>query len=592
MQTVPYQVERLITMAKSGQLVIPEFQRPFVWNEGQVRKLIDSTARAYPIGSILLLRRSEETNFAHRRIDTAEFPQVEDDEAKVVPGDDAEMYYILDGQQRITSLIRVFSNAHPRGTYYLDLVELYKAFQSESSDESGEYTKWFVFDRARGKHPKERPGLRYLKTKKVLSARESAILVDEFFDEDETQKFAVPAERRQAKAVVNSVFETIRNFKVPAVIMDQKSSLEAICRVFETINSTGTRLTTFDLATAKFYPSPNLRELWNTARAQFPLLDRLEISGERVLQIIALWLSQLHGKRAEPSRAVLLQMSKQGIQEHWQEAVKALASVCEWIERRGISGPRSLSSEAILVPLAAARSPYFQELIGRKAQPSFADHLERWFWLSALSKTFDSATNERIIVEFDRLLDTLKNDQLVFTQPLSLAPQALIGMRATRDSRARALQAFVLAQHPKDLMTGNDISASADTESHHIFPRAQLKEHPHVDSVVNRIWILRETNRKLSAKDPSDYIMERLEAGKKNGTEDVVRARLREQCIPAQAFERQSRPLKERFESFLLDRGRMLLDRLVEKIGRNYIAVSDGVVDGGDDDGGWDEDME
>jgi hypothetical protein len=100
MQTVPFKIERLITMARSGHLVIPEFQRPFVWNEGQVRKLVDSVARGYPIGSILLLRRSEVAKFADRKIEATETPPDPDDAAadRASPAkvDDNEVYYILE----------------------------------------------------------------------------------------------------------------------------------------------------------------------------------------------------------------------------------------------------------------------------------------------------------------------------------------------------------------------------------------------------------------------------------------------------------------------------------------------------------------
>ncbi len=151
MQTVPFKIERLISMARSGHLVIPEFQRTFVWNEGQVRKLVDSVARGYPIGSILLLRRSDVAKFADRKIDATESPPDPDDtsadKASSAKSDDNEVYYILDGQQRITSLIRVFANAHPRGRYYLDISALQSLFTDQAND--GEAAPWFVFDRSR-----------------------------------------------------------------------------------------------------------------------------------------------------------------------------------------------------------------------------------------------------------------------------------------------------------------------------------------------------------------------------------------------------------------------------------------------------------
>ncbi len=435
MQTVPFKIEQLIRMARAGQLVIPEFQREFVWKEPQVRKLVDSVARGYPIGSILLLKRSDNANFAFRTIDAVEQPRdpADDTTSGADRREDNAVYYILDGQQRVTSLIRAFANAHPKGKYYFDVRNLKSIYTTE---EVG-YDEWFIFDRSR--RPRTPVPYRqdkwFLKTQGVLDSKKVSILVDEYFDEVSDLDARV---RREAKAVVGSVFETIRNFEVPAVIMDEKSDLEAICRVFETINSTGTRLTTFDLATAKFYPKPNLRDSWREARKLHEEFDALELDGERVLQIVALWVSHLSQKRFEPSRSNLLSLPRDEIERHWTSAARALGDACRWIAKRGIMNRRSLPNEAILVPLAAALSTEFQAAAKLQPKTGFHDFLDSWYWRCSLARTFEASTNERIATEFGRLVRLIDTGDLDFgSTPLVLSPRILVGIGAQRDSRAR-----------------------------------------------------------------------------------------------------------------------------------------------------------
>lgn len=57
--------------AKIGRFKLPQFQRGFVWNEAQVALLIDSIARNYPIGSLLLLEPSPEIRLSTRSLEVA-----------------------------------------------------------------------------------------------------------------------------------------------------------------------------------------------------------------------------------------------------------------------------------------------------------------------------------------------------------------------------------------------------------------------------------------------------------------------------------------------------------------------------------------
>jgi uncharacterized protein with ParB-like and HNH nuclease domain len=138
MRTGSFRINQLLRKAKVGQFKLPQFQRDFVWNEAQVALLIDSIARNYPIGSLLLLEPGPEIHLSTRplnvELDTSSEKCLEDDEASTEVSTDAQELLILDGQQRMTSIVRVLLNLNSSRTYWFDLQDMYDSFQEERSD--------------------------------------------------------------------------------------------------------------------------------------------------------------------------------------------------------------------------------------------------------------------------------------------------------------------------------------------------------------------------------------------------------------------------------------------------------------------------
>ena len=90
----------LMSQIKEGRIKIPDFQREFVWERSQIISLLDSIYHHYPIGS-LIFWGSEENICSYRNIGN-------------IPLDDAPtgtINYVLDGQQRITSLFASLEEA-------------------------------------------------------------------------------------------------------------------------------------------------------------------------------------------------------------------------------------------------------------------------------------------------------------------------------------------------------------------------------------------------------------------------------------------------------------------------------------------------
>jgi uncharacterized protein with ParB-like and HNH nuclease domain len=81
----PHPIETLLTWVKSGEIAIPEIQRPFVWEPSKVRNLLDSLYQGYPIGYLIAWRN----------------PNIRLKDGSISAG----KKILIDGQQRVTALM-------------------------------------------------------------------------------------------------------------------------------------------------------------------------------------------------------------------------------------------------------------------------------------------------------------------------------------------------------------------------------------------------------------------------------------------------------------------------------------------------------
>ena len=94
LQNVPVKYSDLISEIETGQVKIPQFQRKFVWSIKASAKLLDSIIKGYPIGTFIYWRTKERLRSV-RNLGNIQLPE---------PTDGEYVNYVLDGQQRLTSL--------------------------------------------------------------------------------------------------------------------------------------------------------------------------------------------------------------------------------------------------------------------------------------------------------------------------------------------------------------------------------------------------------------------------------------------------------------------------------------------------------
>ena len=567
MQTTSYSLSELLRRVKEQNLTIPQFQRKFIWKESQVKLLIDSISRSYPIGSLLILDKKSDLPLASRSIE-AEIREgyPPDDLLDIVEISSTEMEsYILDGQQRTTSIARVFLNAHPKKLYYFDLKSMLDLYDQEE-------TSWIRI-RARGKtEPDRKENNKLLRADVILDQKRTDVYVTEYiedsgdFPEFENDRHGA----REAAARIKGIFETVRNYKVPVVSLERDRGVESICRVFETINSTGTRLRTFDLAVARFFPQPDLRQLWEDAVEKYSVLKDFEVDGERVLQVLYLILVGRDGRYPEPSRNNLLSLPSDVISPEWDRASQALAVTYKWAQAQG-ARPKMLPNENVLVALAAVRGLVSPHDLEREIWKDH-DFVRRWYFSKVTQAGASQASNYRIGQDFTALRQYMEEGISPRVEEVVLNAEVVLTLKPS-DVRYKALQNIFATTVRQDLVTGSNITSESVLHDHHIYPRNAHKTHnlPHkmLDSICNRIPILGTSNQSLNEAYPQEYFKELVEKARSQGTLDGLERRLRDGMIPGSPNEPgwEDGLSIENFEIFCKKRAELIISRIREVIG-------------------------
>jgi len=469
MQTITYDLVTLLKRIKSHQFQIPQFQRSFKWKGAQMKLLVDSIARNYPIGSLLVLVKSSNLDLKAKTIDATILEEDGQEGSDKQDPSDTEVYFVLDGQQRLTSIARIFLDADGDRNFYFDL-------KSMTTDFGAESTNW-IKSRTRSKskvNPDRKDKNRLLRTDVVLDQAKTDIYVSEYIEDSGDFAGKDRNEMRSLSAKIKGYFETIRKYQIPVIVLDRETNTESICRVFETINSTGTKLTTFDLAVARFFPKPDLKELWeNEAKEKFPLLSYFDVDGEKVLQVLALLDSHQKGVFSEPTRSRLLNLNKDFILHHWNDAVENLYAAYSWAKDSGARA-NTLSTHASLVTIAGFLMVYPKTLSAPK--DNFRDKLMRWFYCSTLHGN-RIATNYQIGKDFDELIGDFEKKRGLQYLSVNLTPEIILNLRggaSSYDNRFKALFSVITYSSGVDAFNGGELGE--DCEDHHIFPRSLKTE--------------------------------------------------------------------------------------------------------------------
>lgn len=507
-----------------GELGFPEIQRSYVWNRPQARDLIDSLYREYPSGLILLwkpeelpeLRQSSFEQAAERRLN----------------------YLILDGQQRLTSLKRVFDGEI---NVYFNVEE--ESFQIYSAKLKANPLWVSVKDAVNKGAVKVWRELR--KRLEPLSEGIEESRLDEYLDR-------------------LSRLEKIKEYRYPVMII-HTDDYEEVTESFIRINSRGTRLREAELAMAQLafhWPGAIVKEfeaaLDDYEEANYELEARFLMRC-----FVAVGTNQSRFRHL----SALWKKSQAELEDIWKRTRKAVDHTINFLRNNaGIESSRWVPSINALVPLVV----YLSRKRGRLSEAE-ARGLLFWFLEATIHGRFTGSPETKIDQDLRAIAGPRPLDDMIANLKreiarLDITPEMIEG-KYQRHPFVPLVFVIFRRNKAKDWFTGTVLSSTNvgpehQLELHHIFPRTVLKQageydSHEIDDLANIAFLSQKANRTILKSPPNEYLPE------------VEKERLQAQLIPSD----KDLWSVNRFRDFLVKRRGLLtkaINEYLRELGQEY----------------------
>ncbi len=506
----------LIHKARSGKVVLPQFQRNFVWGRDDITDLLQSIFEGYFIGSFLMLDTdAENVPFAVRPLQGVEL-----NIQQLRPE-----WMVLDGQQRLTSLHYVFA-APPipmRWTKYP-----YRFFLNLQKIADGDLEGAIWSERADLVNER-------LDLKKQYESLDVPFTVidqwDRWLYDYETwlrhDRAAYDQYWERYRGPWAAMIDRLKNFEVPIIEIEKASPndpeyLGQVCAIFEKMNSRGVKLSVYDLLIARLYKDGiDMHDLWGRAIDQHDLLDQLsggdpESYGVILLRVIALMRGQdVKGK-------TLITLDPKNFERDWERAVHFIEQALQRITSTNRDGfgafdMKWMPYSTMVAPLAAALEAVDRYRLGHRAYKL----VRRWYWASTFTERYSSSVESQTYRDYQDLLTAFDDEAAV---PTAIAEAITAIVENPRFSLVdvnrvnavyRGVMCLTALRGARDFRDDDSIEFHT-LDDHHIFPQAYLRRLRHnngtaitnnlINSIVNRTLITSSTNRSISRSSPADYL--------------------------------------------------------------------------------------
>ena len=584
-------LEDLLKDIDAGKIQLPDFQRPWKWDVDRIRSLLASIAKGFPVGVVMTLETgSDEVNFAVRPLSGVRGPNSEPN------------FLLLDGQQRLTSLYQSLFGQAPvdscdprgkvmRGYFYirvkesldtdLDMEDDAIFFVKEDRVVRANFDRDIVAD--------------YSDMGKEIAA--AVFPLNKIFDTRYIRQYSRQfdshyiGEDNLLDAFFDGPLKQLSDYKVPVIELSNSTKREAVCTVFEKVNTGGVALNVFELLTATFAAGSadfRLNDDWLARKKKMvelrPVLAGVENTD--FLQGISLLASRKrrlnHSGDTEKipgitcKRKDILNLSLDDYVEFADSLTDAFIWAGQFVNNQFIFRHRDLPYRTQLVPLAAIRVA-----LGHMADLQGIAHLlTRWYWSGVLGELYGGAVETRFARDLEEVDAWVRGGNEPGTvSGASFNPDRLLTLRTRNSAAYKGIYALTMRGDVKDWVYNQTINQGSyqdfAIDIHHIFPQKWCEnakiDNARVQSIVNKTPISSVTNRFISAKAPSRYVGELALRAKL--TPEEIRESLTAHQIDV------SHLLNDDFDAFFEDRRLRLLDLIGSAMGKPVMSYDQAARD-------------
>ncbi|MDA1106937.1 MAG: DUF262 domain-containing protein [Proteobacteria bacterium] len=476
--------EALFVEIDTGQIKLPIFQREFVWEKEQSAKLIDSILKGFPIGTFIFWKTKEELR-SYKEVGNHKLPETQQ-------GDYVQ--YILDGQQRITSLYAIRKGIRiTKDGKEIDYRDIFINLDHDQENDE----QIVVTERQEEK--------RYLSVHRLLTSQVTDLLDD--FPSRETLKQIEAYKGKLTNYDFSSI--TIKDYPI-----------EVACEVFSRINTGGKALTVFEIMVAKTYDEAkgfDLAEKYELLRdgsdeeKECLVAAKFETLPESIIMqcVAAITLRAVRSKD-------ILKIRRETFIANWEPMKAALFMAIDFL-RSELRVPVSqlVPYPALLVPLT-----YFFHVTGNKKPANEqARLLEQLFYWVGLTERYSSATESKLGEDFNKIDSIIKGATPNYSNlELTVDPKVIETTQfSAGNAYCKAILCLLAYHQPKSfdtngivILDNSNLKIATSRNYHHFFPKKYLEEHhkgKEPNLIANITLIDGYSNKhRIGKKAPSEYI--------------------------------------------------------------------------------------
>ena len=540
-QSPDYLLSELMQKVGDGRIQLPDFQREWVWDTDHIIGLLASVSMSYPVGAIMMLETDDHQQFRPIALRGATFTD----------GTRPDQL-VLDGQQRLTSLFLSIQSGKAVPTkdakgkaierwYYIDI-----PMALDPNGDREEAIFGVPADRILRNFRNE--PVRDLSTRE-REYEEHAFPVSEVFDYFDWfmgyQKHhgLDPEIVNRFNEFSKEIIERFKQYQIPAIVLTKETPKEAVCQVFEKVNTGGVTLTVFELLTATYaIDGFRLRDDWKERSGllkRHKVLSKLEATdfiqtvtllAARERRVVAIRSGTpedgapgIGSKRKDMLKLTLAEYRR------WADVAQgAYEEVVRFLHQQRVFNGLDVPYGTQLIPLAAIAA-----VLGRRFQDvGVRAKVARWYWCGVFGELYGGTIESRFAKDLPEVLSWVDGeDEPTTVREALFSEDRLYTMRTRQSAAYKGLYALFMRDGSLDLRTGEAVGEvqtyfDESVDIHHLFPQKWCRAHnidwKHCDSIVNKSPLTARTNRIIGGNAPSEYLP-RLERNVGIGPESMDR---------------------------------------------------------------------
>lgn len=572
MQTNDRQITELMKAVDTGSAQLPDFQRGWVWDDNRIKALIASITNNFPVGAAMFLEYGNaDIRFKYRVIEGSPAD-------RVVP---AEL--ILDGQQRITSMYSSLYSPKPVHT---------------KTDKGKEIQRFYYIDIKKALDPScDRVDaiISVPETRKITSNFGRKDVLDVSMPDLEYEKKLFPlnmildssktfmwmqgymAYHKNDPAIVKEwmdfqgkIIMAVFQYKMPVILLDRNTPKEAVCQVFENVNTGGVSLTVFELLTAVFAMDDfELRKDWQSRYDKYFNGDILSvITATDFLTALTLLSSYKKGGTVSCKKKDVLNLALSEYRKYADDLSEGFVEAEKILQEERIFVSRDLPYTTQLIPLAVLCTILAEDR--RIKITNIKNKIKQWYWCGVFGELYGSANETRYVNDVVGVMEWINDDTKL---PKTVAeayfnPLRLLTLQSRLSAAYKGIMALILKNHSKDFISGREMDFTVykaeGVDIHHVFPKdyCEKQRYPREkwNSVVNKTPISYSTNREIGGVAPGKYLDKIAQKGQV--AVSVLDSYLESHWLNVTACR------TDNFDMHIIERAKKLLDAIESAMGK------------------------